>query len=99
MVGGVGSGVNTGIDTTTWHHFALVHASQNLKYYIDGTQIGSTVSTTGDTFNCGSTACIGGYHSSNGSLNWDGYLQDIRITKGFARYTANFTAPAAEFEL
>ena len=99
LVGGVGSGVNTGIDTTTWHHFALVHASQNLKYYIDGTQIGSTVSTTGDTFNCGSTACIGGYHSSNGSLNWDGYLQDIRITKGFARYTANFTAPAAEFEL
>ena len=96
LVGGVGSGVNTGIDTTTWHHFALVHASQNLKYYIDGTQIGSTVSTTGDTFNCGSTVSIGGYHTG-GLFNWDGYLQDFRITKGLARYTSNFTPPTAEF--
>jgi hypothetical protein len=96
LVGGVGSGVNTGIDTTTWHHFALVHASQNLKYYIDGTQIGSTVSTTGDTFNCGSAVRIGGYHTT-GIYNWDGYLQDLRITKGLARYTSNFTPPTAEF--
>jgi hypothetical protein len=98
LVGGVGSGVNTGIDTTTWHHFALVHASQNFKYYIDGTQIGSTVSTSGDTFDCSTTAVIGGYQGDTDASNWHGYLQDIRISK-YARYLANFTAPTAEFEL
>jgi hypothetical protein len=62
LVGGVGSGVNTGIDTTTWHHFALVRdSSTTLKYYIDGTQIGSTV-TLASTDNFNSTsAIIGSY--------------------------------------
>ena len=34
----------------------------------------------------------------SGSYQLDGYLFDIRITKGEARYTSNFTAPSAPFE-
>jgi hypothetical protein len=99
LVGGVGSGVNAGIDTTTWHHFALVRdSSTTLKYYIDGTQAGSTVTLdAADNFN--STACyIGNYvYQSGGATGWNGYIDDLRISNT-ARYTANFTAPTAPFQ-
>ena len=77
------SGVNTGIDTDSFHHFSLVRSSNNLKFYIDGTQIGSTVDVTGQTFDCSGNIRIGGFHST-GSFSFNGYLRDIRLVKGTA---------------
>ena len=86
LIGGVGSGVNTGIDTD-WHHFAWTHNTQRqINFYVDGAQVGSTVDVSSDTFDCGGSFVIGGFHSNTGYGNWDGHLEDIRITKGLSRY-------------
>jgi hypothetical protein len=33
----------------------------------------------------------------NGTTAFNGYVDDFRVTKGLARYTATFTAPTAAF--
>ena len=91
-----GNQVNSTIPPTanSWQHFALVRDSNNLvSLYLDGSSIAS--STISGTVN-GSIITIGGYYSS--SYLWNGYIQDFRITKGLARYTANFTPPTASLE-
>ena len=85
LIGGVGSGVNAGMSTGTWHHFAWINANRQILWYINGAQAGDIVDVSSDTFDCSGAFKIGGFHSNN-SNNWDGYLEDIRITKGLARY-------------
>ena len=85
LIGGVGSGVNTGIDTN-WHHFAWTSNNRQIQFFVDGAQTGSTVDVTSDTFDCGGNFRIGSFHSNTGSGNWDGNLEDIRISKGLSRY-------------
>ena len=80
------------ITTSTWYHIALVRSSGTSTIYVNGTSVGSA-STTG---NCsGQFICVGGYYDT--TYLYDGYLDDLRITKGYARYTSNFTAPTAAF--
>jgi len=92
-----GGALNTG----QWYHIALCRASGSTRLFIDGTQSGSTYS---DTNNYGATAPlgIGTYWSSGAPVTTDtlnGYIDDLRITKGIARYTANFTPPDEPFPL
>jgi len=87
-----GSTVNTG----QWYHIAIVRNSGTTTIYRDGTSVGSgsdstNYSTTGVFYIGGgtNTGFNGGY--------FNGYIDDFRITKGYARYTGNFTPPTAPF--
>jgi len=75
--------------TNTWYHIAVVKTGGYIKLYIDGTEIESRA----DSYNYSNHTAlvIGGYYS--GSYLLPGNIQDFRITKGLARYTANFTPP------
>jgi hypothetical protein len=41
---------------------------------------------------------IGSWWSTGSMSQASGYMDDFRITKGYARYTSNFTAPTAAFK-
>jgi hypothetical protein len=81
---------------TTWYHIAVVRegtGTNQTKIYIGGTNDGTgTVSTD---FTQTNAAYVGANRTGGDPMN--GYIDDLRITKGVARYTANFTAPTAAF--
>jgi hypothetical protein len=75
----------------TWHHFAVVRAGGVLSIYVDG-MLGASGA---DTSSYSSTSfCLGSY--GGGGYNWQGYLDEIRVTKA-ALYTDDFTPPSAAF--
>ena len=80
------------ITTNTWYHIALVRYSGTSTIYLNGTSIGSA-STTG---NCSGTyLAIGGYYDT--SYLYQGYMDEVRITKGVARYTGSFVTQSTAF--
>ena len=83
----------TSMATNTWYHIAFVRSSGTLKGYLNGNQDGTTYA---DSINY-STPIIRVANLETGGENLNGYMQDIRVTKGYARYTANFTPPTAPF--
>ena len=74
-----------------WHHVAFTRSGTSLKGFVDGAQSGSTATNSTDYDNAAALT-IGAY-ASTGLGRVVGYLEDLRITKGLARYTSAFTAP------
>jgi len=75
-----------------WHHVAVVRNGTTLTLYIDGVSVASGTRAQNITQN---TLVVGGINPAYG-IYMQGYLDDFRVTKGYARYTANFTAPTAK---
>ena len=83
------------IALNTWYHLAITRSGNDFRLFIDGTQA-DTATESGAVSNLGRPLNIGAYDASN-AYTLDGYIDDLRITKGVARYTSNFTAPTAAF--
>ena len=82
------------ISSNTWYHVAFVRNNSNSFLYIDGTQVANS-SDTNSYIQAGSFRIGAGWN--NGDF-FNGYIDDLRITKGYARYTSNFTAPTSAFK-
>jgi hypothetical protein len=85
-----------GYKNGVWHHLALSRDSSGSRFFINGTQQGATNSGQASAVFDGGDWIIGNNLSFSGR-DYNGYIDDFRITKGYARYTANFTAPTAAF--
>ena len=78
-----------GITTNEWHHIALTRQSDNyVRIYVDG-QLYNTSSNVWD-LGLSRYLEIGRYANT---AYFDGYISDLRIVKGTAVYTENFTVP------
>jgi hypothetical protein len=79
------------VTRNAWVHIALVRNGSSWVLYVNGT---STVSRTGsETLPLFDQAGLGGFAGEHGT----GFYDEVRITKGVARYTSSFTAPTAAF--
>jgi hypothetical protein len=82
---------------STWIHVAAVKSGSVIKLFKDGVQQGTDGAFT-SIYGGNGTTWVGrfmDYGPISHSLN--GHIDDLRITKGVARYTQNFTPPTAPF--
>lgn len=85
----------TTVTTSVWHHVALVRNGGQFKVYLDGvleiTATDFTIPSYTAVMCIGSDTAYGG-----GASPFNGYLDEFRIHKGLAVWTAPFTPPTAE---
>jgi Concanavalin A-like lectin/glucanases superfamily len=73
-----------------WNHVAVVRSSGTVKIYVNGT----SALTQGTTPNTTASRSLGITSTAAGSgSGMSGYMSNIRVVKGTAVYTSNFTPP------
>jgi len=94
-VGGVATNYRPGtgsVSTGTWNHIAASRNTTNLRFYVNGTQVGVANNISTNTIDT-KTAVQSVGASGAGSFGLNGYISNVRITKGVGRYASAFTAP------
>jgi len=84
----------TSVSSNTWYHLAVVRSGNTFSLYVNGVSESTATSSVviaDDTSNL----LIG--VGDTGTTYLNGYIDDLRITKGYARYTSNFTPPTKAF--
>lgn len=80
-----------------WYHIAVCRDSSSTEslLFIDGVQQGSPQADATSFFTGAVPFTIGnGYDNNVADVNaFQGHIQDVRVTKGVARYTSNFSPP------
>lgn len=81
------------VAASTWTHIAVVRetiGTNQTKIYINGVNDGQGTVTT--DFNQTNSMYVGADRTGGSAFN--GYIDDLRITRGIARYTQNFIPPS-----
>jgi hypothetical protein len=84
----------TSIPSNAWFYLAVCRLSSSLFVFLNGSQVGSSQT---NSKNFAQAELVIGYDGDKISFPFSGYIDDLRITKGVARYTSNFTPPTAPF--
>jgi hypothetical protein len=81
--------------TGVWYHLAAVRNGSTVTLYVNGTSEATGSVSTNAIVAESSPVFVGQYGYG---FQMNGYIDDLRITKGIARYTANFTPPTSQFQ-
>ena len=86
------------VPTEAWVHIAVVRSSGSVKFYVNGTNDANFASVTHTYINnSGRHAYIGCYDNGNSSFH-NGYIDEFRLSRGTARWTANFTPETTAYQ-
>ncbi len=77
-----------------WVHVAFSRSSGTIRVFYNG-NLQASNSDSGDISSTSGTIYLGADNS--GTFPFGGYIDELRITKGVARYTSNFTRPSLPF--
>jgi hypothetical protein len=90
---GPGNIVNQGVNIATgdWHHVACVRQGTSVSIYVNGSLQGTGTDSRSLFASSTPAPRLGGASTSTGRMN--GYMQDVRIYKGIAKYTSSFSPP------
>jgi hypothetical protein len=75
----------------TWYHVAVTRSGTSVRQFVNGVQLGSTV-TSSQNFIDGPT-----WIGNAGAGYFNGYISNVRVIKGTALYTTTFTPPTQLF--
>jgi hypothetical protein len=90
-----GASLGGGYSAGAWMHVAVTRSGTTITGWLNGTSTG-TQTLSGSIFAAtGYVATIGSANDSGQEFN--GYIDDFRITRGYARYTTTFTPPTVAF--
>jgi hypothetical protein len=84
------------ISTGTWYHFAAVRNGNTTTMYLDGVSVDSD-DVTGDSYTTSALGFRVGDDPAAINPAFNGYIDDLRITKGVARYTEDFPPPSSAY--
>jgi hypothetical protein len=80
--------------TGTWYHIALCRSAGTTRIFVNGSQAASGSDTT--NYSAGtSPVTVGVTSTAVNTQLFNGYIDDLRITNGIARYTTAFTPPSS----
>ena len=94
---GVVCSVKTAVSDGLWHHIAFARQTGTSRAFLDGVLKQSAVDTNNYTRGGTEGIRIAARGDLAASTFVDGYIDDLRITKGVARYTETFTVPSTAF--
>lgn len=83
--------------TNTWYHYAVTRSGVDLRLFVDGV-LSASANIGTQTINTPAARQLNiGRYGQTDTRYMFGHIDDVRITKGVARYTANFTPPTSAF--
>jgi len=87
----------TTVTVNTWHHIAVVRYSGVIAFYLNGVSQGSAAYSTSIPATYDVLIGNAPWSSVYPNQYFQGYIDEFRITNGYARYTGAFTPPTAAF--
>ena len=87
---------STAMTANSWYHFAYTRNGSTFELFLNGISQGTQTSSNNASVN---SDFILGENGSTLTRDLQGYLSNVRVLKGTALYTSNFTPPTTELEV